>query len=131
MGLIDAIDNALAGAKARRIDRREVARFARKVRPGRTYYSVQTFIAPWGEDMQLAFPHRFPDRFLGLPSNGPHTVATVWAQCGPLYERPPARVQTLDDYLASGDDGELVKPTTKREREKAVAKIARKLPAAA
>jgi hypothetical protein len=29
-------------------------------------------------------------------------------------------VQTLDDYLASGDDGELVKPTTKREREKAV-----------
>lgn len=122
MGFIDAIDNVLTGIKGRRQGAREAEQFARSVMPGKTYYSVETCVLPWG-DQDLLQEWTFPDRFMGLPSSGPFTAAQAWATNGPLYDFPVRGLQTIAEYIDSGSDEELVrngKPVRRSDRAKAV-----------
>lgn len=131
MGFIDAIDGALATAKGRRQDRRELEQFIRRMSPGRTYYTAHEVQHPWGRSTLLA-EWTFPKKHLGLPATagfGKWSVAQVWAECGPILERRPHGLQTYAEFAEDGSDCELIGDTKKKRKaiEKELAKLRRSI----
>lgn len=125
MGFIDAIDNVLTDAKAHRQAHAEARKFERSVKPGKTYYSVETCALPWGDE-DLLHEWVFDDTFLGSPSIGAHSAAQIWLTNGPLYDHPVRGLQTIDEYVDAGSDEELVR-NGKRIKPKELAKALEKV----
>ncbi|MFR9758175.1 hypothetical protein [Streptomyces sp. TR06-5] len=122
MGFIDALDNVLTDIKGRHEATAEARKFERSVKPGRTYYSVETCALPWG-DQDLLKEWQFNDTCLGSPSIGAHTAAQIWLTNGPLYDHPVRGLQTIQEYIDAGSDEELVrngKPLKRKDRAKAL-----------
>ncbi len=124
MGFIDAIDNVLTDMKGHRQAHAEASKFERSVKPGKTYYSVETCALPWGDE-DLLQEWVFNDTFLGSPSIGAHTAGQIWLTNGPLYDHPVRGLQTVQEYVDAGSDEELVrngKPVKSKDRAKALEK---------
>ncbi|MEU1778126.1 hypothetical protein ABZ545_01410 [Streptomyces abikoensis] len=98
--IFDAINGVVGDAAAHR----EATRFARQVRVGDVWYSVERHTMPWG-DVSLLHEHHFTkiDKLIsGQPMCGHRTAAAVWLAHGPLYKSRPPGMQTLDEYSDSG-----------------------------
>ncbi|MFJ2635816.1 MULTISPECIES: hypothetical protein [unclassified Streptomyces] len=106
MGLLDKIDNAMAGAIAGRGAQREAREFAATVEPGRTYYSVLDCHFAWGKG-RLLQEWTFSGRSLisGQPRCGHLTAAGVWLSYGPIHAVRPAGIKTFAEYAASSVSG--------------------------
>jgi hypothetical protein len=124
MGFIDALDDVLTTARAHGQAHREARAFEKKVKPGTTYYSVETHSLPWG-DQDLLHTWEFPDTFMGHPSRGSQTAGQVWLTHGPLYDRPVRGLQTVEEYLAAGSDEELVRDGKRVDKAKKKAALAK------
>ncbi|MFC4512559.1 hypothetical protein [Streptomyces ehimensis] len=98
------IFNAINGAICDSVAHREANKFARQVRVGDVWYSVERHTMPWG-DVSFLHEHHFTkiDKLIsGQPMCGHRTAAAVWLAHGPLYKSRPPGMQTLDEYSASG-----------------------------
>ena len=104
---LDAVDNAITDTVTRAGAHREAERFARQVRPGETWYSVETYALPTGEQ-QLLKEHTF-DR---IKKSGHRSAEGVYLNSGPLFRRRPAGMQTEQEYsnseVAGPDAGKAV-----------------------
>ena len=99
--------------------RHEAAKFARSVRLGHTYYSVETHAGLFG-DHKLLHEWVFTTRswVTGDPMCGSVSAAGAWLRNGPLYETRPGGYQTLDEYtnseVAGPDTGKTAAKQPKR-----------------
>ena len=106
MGFIDRLDDALTLGKASHSAQREAKKFARTVKPGRTYYTITTLNAPWGRQ-QVLEEHVFTGK-LSLITALPQGAAALWLQCGPVYDNRQAGacrgLMTLREHSQSVND---------------------------
>lgn len=125
MGFIDRIDDALTTARGRHAARREASQAARSIQLHRTYWKVQTFKTLFG-DRQLAVPIIFTRRCptTGVPMCGAVSADGEWLRNGPLTERPPRGVMTLQEYEREGIE---LDDQTRKQHEKQMRALERQL----
>jgi hypothetical protein len=77
----------------------EAKKFAETVVPGRTYYSVVQCNFAWGPGTLLK-EWKFTKRNwrTGQPMCDHLTAAGVWLSYGPIHDRRPGKLLTLDEY---------------------------------
>lgn len=102
----DAVDGAAAQAIASHSAQKEAARFAATVKPGRTYYTQHTHHLPWGDEVLLKeWVFAGSSIVIRQPMCGHMTAAAVWLGYGPVFDKRPAGVQTVDEYSAQDVGG--------------------------
>ncbi|MCD9196055.1 hypothetical protein [Streptomyces albireticuli] len=98
MGFFSAIDGFVGDCKAGA----QANKFARGVRVGDVWYSVETHAMPWG-DVQFVQEHKFTRKcgLTGQAMCGHRTAAHVWLEHD-LVKRRPAGIPTLEEYSETG-----------------------------
>ncbi|MFE7118347.1 hypothetical protein ACFU99_23325 [Streptomyces sp. NPDC057654] len=101
--IFDALDSAVAATVGNAAAQREANKWARNVRVGDTWYSVETHKQPEGE-VQLVHAHHFTkkDKFTGQAMCGHEVAASVYLAHSPMHKKPPYGLPTIEEYVADG-----------------------------
>lgn len=105
----DAIDCAITDAVHSNAAQREAKANAKKMKLGKTYYTITKTNQPWAESPELLEEHVFTR--MSFATGLPEGAAALWLQAGPVYSDrrsgPCEGLMTMREYTAwvNGADG--------------------------
>lgn len=103
--------------------KRGAKRFARDVVPGKTYYTIETAVYPWGNEMVWR-PWEFNDKqwFTGAKMSGAVSAEGACLRYGPMYDEKPGRhirpMFECDDHQVYATPGDVLKVRGSRDSKK-------------